>query len=274
MNMLEEAIERLRVAGRRLHEDRRGTSMTEFVITLPLFILLFEGIVVLGSLQREGTETKVKAAINLWNDSVKVQKSTIFNSWNDPGAIEHMHPFGGVTSTASNLGKLDPEWQVFEGAKAGRMATGGHYGESKFLVDDTQLSRITGHTPNTTSEYKWDATSHLNKPFATRQVNDGFADGEETSVSGGGGLGQLTSQFSLNFSAGVWQSQGAGIRYGSAWGEEVQNVNIPMYGNTRMEAAYSALVAPRSKGEWEEVISVAITRYGAEQEYPDALGVF
>lgn len=75
---------------RRLHLDQRGTAMTEFVITLPAFIVIFGGIVGLHKLQDSATRAHPMAYRAMWEQAYAVANTEADDpEWADPGAFEY-----------------------------------------------------------------------------------------------------------------------------------------------------------------------------------------
>ncbi len=63
----------------RLHRDERGTSLTEFVIGLPIMITIMVGTLSLYKLNQAAMENKAQAARNAWADTIPAQTNTIPN---------------------------------------------------------------------------------------------------------------------------------------------------------------------------------------------------
>lgn len=56
------------------HQDQEGTSMTEFVMCLPVFIIIFIGIQDLAVMNVAGVRVKVQAAKSMWEQTVPPHK--------------------------------------------------------------------------------------------------------------------------------------------------------------------------------------------------------
>ncbi len=74
---------------RRLHSDQRGTALTEFAITLPIYLAFVTGIIGLYNAQRGVIEAEKIAGAGLWEDAISIQHSY---------QIDHMMPLAGSVS--------------------------------------------------------------------------------------------------------------------------------------------------------------------------------
>ena len=83
-----------------LHRSEDGTAMTEFVIVLPVFILLFVGMNELYKTNRQGLRAKIMAAKSTWEASMGVANAGQF------GAFEHQHH---VIAAANDFGRTTGE---------------------------------------------------------------------------------------------------------------------------------------------------------------------
>lgn len=70
-----EIREPIRTSIRRLHRDRSGATLTEFVIVLPVFLILFAGIMKMTLLQSSTVQVKMAATGQLWERALSVQKN-------------------------------------------------------------------------------------------------------------------------------------------------------------------------------------------------------
>lgn len=79
--------------------DQRGTSLTEFVITLPVFIIIFAGVGSLTRMEKESVRTKLAAVRATWNEAIPVH-----NTKNDmfPG-FDHSMP---IMAAVNELGEI------------------------------------------------------------------------------------------------------------------------------------------------------------------------
>lgn len=83
--------------------NEKGAVMTEFVICLPVFIIIFIGINNLFRIEQDGTRVKMRASTNMWDDAMGVM--------NGGGAWTHRLNFAasplqmaGIASNPSNIG--------------------------------------------------------------------------------------------------------------------------------------------------------------------------
>lgn len=75
--------------------DERGATMTEFIITLPIFILIFAGIANLSRLNKAVVRTSGMAYSDLWDNALPVQKG-------DPGVHNSVSHSGSAIRTNMN----------------------------------------------------------------------------------------------------------------------------------------------------------------------------
>lgn len=69
---------------RAFHRCQQGTTMTEFVITLPIFVIAFLGIVGLHQIQDAATRAHPAANRALWQMAYEVANSEPSSQWGDP----------------------------------------------------------------------------------------------------------------------------------------------------------------------------------------------
>jgi len=58
------------------HKNEDGTAMTEFVVVLPIFILMFVGMNELYKTNRQGLRAKITAAKSTWQASMDVANAS------------------------------------------------------------------------------------------------------------------------------------------------------------------------------------------------------
>ncbi len=66
---------------RRLHSDRSGTAMTEFAITLPVYVIFMVGIISMFEIHQGVIMSEQRAAAEMWDEALDVQHRTYIPSW-------------------------------------------------------------------------------------------------------------------------------------------------------------------------------------------------
>jgi hypothetical protein len=233
----------------RLRTDERGTSMTEFVICLPVFILIFIGIVNLNKLQQESLAVKMRATNKMWSQAIPVQKSN---------QAARMLPVAQGIAAGAHIGSHF-RYPIADGigiASAGGLTGFGHFGESWGMTLPVDAMANIGVELAMQGNKVYGTSSDV---YYTRDiVDDGII---KSSPSGSGPLGALNSLVSA---AGVRAAVGAGIRYGLATGEDKATVTFAGQ-NFELSAGYDVLVAPKPTAE---AITIAVTRLGVESYKP------
>lgn len=123
---------------RALHLDEEGTTITEFVVVLPVFVLIFGATLALSRLQHTGIETQISASSQMWTTAIAVQ--TDHSTMIDPtlgnaqqGATEAQN----ILNTRNASPKTDAaknfmiaRWQAVE--------SDGHMGASQAMLQGIQ----------------------------------------------------------------------------------------------------------------------------------------
>jgi hypothetical protein len=98
---------------RRLHRDQRGTTLTEFVIILPVFIMVFAGILQLRKVGNVAVDHQVRANEKLWVATFEAEDEPL-----------RMTPRGQFAQAFSGT-----EQNIMQRLDAGANALGGHWTE-------------------------------------------------------------------------------------------------------------------------------------------------
>lgn len=243
--------QRLGRALRRLSQDQGGAALTEFAITLPIFVLLMTGLMQLGHMGQTTVAVKTSAYGGMWEESYRLTQATIDD---EPG----------VYSPRSQLMDAVPEGvsapEVVEGLDAAAAAVGGHWGEAMFKANlalvlsggqinhrdkDTDAATRLTEKVNITSEPHMVMTKIIGENRDHRPsfaVNDNLADDnianhfDDTE----GVSGVISSALSSVLTAsGVVPGLFAGVRNGDAESEATSTVE---YSNRFLphEATYRA----------------------------------
>lgn len=84
---------------RQLGRDESGAALTEFVMVLPVFLMIFAGIGYLGSFERASTKTWGAAYRDTWRQAIPVQKGE--------GAGHHREHSAGGARGVADLGTYE-----------------------------------------------------------------------------------------------------------------------------------------------------------------------
>ncbi len=242
----------------RLRDDQRGTALTEFVITLPVFILLFSAVVWMGQAYSKAVETDIRASFKMWNNATTVQHDRI------PGGMMHtLHPTAaGVAGAASSGGSAlsgggldDIAGEAYSGLVHAARAAHGTHGESAMYLLPVKNEVGTGEVHVQANEH---ITHHGD--FANSVMNDGpFSSGEPSTSGSGSGL---LDDFGVSMPSGIDQAKqgfvqsiGANARYGDATGEEIADYEIGNIGTMTFESEFDTLVAPYAPASNEDAIA-------------------
>lgn len=117
---------------RRLHRAERGATLTEFIITLPVFLLIFSAIMKMTLLQTTTVQLKAKAAQDLWNKTMALQMGI------RPTPSHHRNPRDAAQHSDMKMSNSDVDRDFsdnldeakFAGLEPSGPVTGGTVGES------------------------------------------------------------------------------------------------------------------------------------------------
>lgn len=237
-----------------LRQDEEGSAMTEFVIGLPVFIMLFIGILNMHALALGGVLVKGRAHAKMWTKAIEVQ-TDIVPGWeaspiSAAGEAANFHRNTGGTL-------LDYALDAGEGVGAITGASGGIMANSYMRVKPIDYVENIGAT------YDGDVTWNINEDYLIVQedsiANDLMSDALDFSAFGGssGGLGILNGV--LDF-AGVRPALAAGVRYGISG--DYQEDTIRMFGgrvNANVAARSHVANAPRATSRYVTFAVVRLT---------------
>lgn len=197
--------------------DERGTSVTEFVITLPVVVIIFAGLVALGRLGHETGKIKIEAQTQMWEEATKSSAGSV----SPRTAVTNGSEFGDILSGIATAG-------------------GGHWGESYTRV------MLSSNVPGLANELEPTFTPDDvigDAAYANSLVNDAVS----APPSGGGLTSFLTYAVQLS---GAIPHAGAGIKYGYVEGE-IQDREVTGFlgQSVSMSARYRTLVPPETRGE-------------------------
>ena len=225
-------IRPLRHLARRLHAGESGSAMTEFVIGLPIFILIFGGMGMLYTLNHEALLVRAEANADLWAnaDATVAQASPVT---------------GGGASIVGSIGDL------------GNLATNAPSALGIY-VDSYSRAIIPGVVPGLGPRQpaaipKWKISSITGSTgtFANALLNDLV----NPTRSSGGFAGVMSS---IVQSTGSGPGIAAGIRYGTVEGEAERTVQLGAWGEVELDPGTLHMPAPTAATH--RLAAVALTR--------------
>lgn len=229
-----------------LHHDSRGTALTEFVITLPIFIMVFVAISHLWKLEQMSTRTRMRAATTMWDQAMSVANGGMLPEFSrglpQIAAVDAMseitsYPSFGAGADAAALMK-----------NAG-LAASGSKDESEMV------SSFVSGAPGSHPPYGSD--------FARNMTKDDFGPHPLPLRYEWYFLPFLPAGI-LSFNPATRHALAIGTRYGLAGGHDSDSVTLSGK-SFSFEAHYDVLVAPVSATREHEWIVVGFSRLAAEQ---------
>jgi hypothetical protein len=264
------------------------------VITLPVFLFIFGGVMKLYGLFYKGTEVKREAYVEMWNETVASQKEVI-PGFSDPSGLPtdpgldkaaRYVPATGAAQAATwhtmhNSSATDLAFDLLYDVPVGAggestLSAAGHMQNSWLRTKPYQW--LTIELPwNKVNDDMWDNpafTVHPSVPdvFAgegldgdgtiyTQQMLDDSLSANKPSYKGHGMMGFANKAFDM---AGVRPALGAGMRYGVIGGASEGTYELPGP-DAEMAADYHVAAPPRSSSRY---LSIAIIRamFGGDRD--------
>lgn len=125
-----------------LWRDEQGTTLTEFVIILPVFLIIFSGMVRLSSFQHKTVEGQITATRKLWTNAL-IADETFGTDATDSSTRSRDFLIGGVLDSRPESrqpsGKFDAvDFEAWDERRWSGLASEGYFGEMSAMVDLTQ----------------------------------------------------------------------------------------------------------------------------------------
>lgn len=226
----------------RLDRDERGTALTEFVIILPVFIIVFAGILKLRKVGNEAVEHNVRANKKLWVAVYEAEDEEL-----------RMTPRGALADTfgpqeESILGRVDAAVTGF----------GGHWGESYSRTALAMPALLGRRAPRSVRRNLTMRPYNVigDAKVANILTNDSV---DLTSVDTSGGIVGTIVTGALQL-LGATAGYAANIRYGNVE-SEMQTDQIEVAGLSHtFETQYESLVSPAQSPPFNDFINTAETR--------------
>jgi hypothetical protein len=257
--------ERARRAIRRFRLDEGGATMTEFIITLPVFILIFAGVATLSRLNRAVVRTGGVAYSEMWDNALEVQLD-------DPGTHTSVRHSGSAIKANMRVYRdKQPDRFVRQvvrretNAMGNRLRSKGTLGESAARVNTTQ------------NEVKLryihaDVTPNIGGVVGeSRYARRLFDDGPSAPTFSGNPNGRLGDLGSMVRGSGTRMVHATAARYGEEVGAEVETVTVAGQ-PIRVYQYYSTLVSPHWQRE-DVATAVARTAMSGISPYDNLLGI-
>lgn len=247
---------------RRFRRDERGTALTEFIIVLPIFVIIFAGVGHLTRLNKTAIRLGATSYAQMWDKAIKVQ--------NGEQGI-HVVPAAAGQAVRTNAGKYrglqeEPGMQQIVRHEANNhgmgLIQGGHMGESfqrvRRVRNNVELRHVDADVTNQISGVTGESA------YAQRLFDDSGS-AQSLYPNNAGGLGSLLD------GQGLRPVLAAGIRYGTVIGSNHESVEV---GGRSIELAhyFTTLVAPTWRGE-DTATAVARSAMFGVAPYDDVLGI-
>lgn len=244
---------------RMFRRDQRGTAITEFTITLPLFILTFLGITTIGKYWRTGIDTSIRANKSMWGNAIPVQKNLV--DWHQSPTIS---AFQGGAQTVGNISPY-PVADIALGGSYIGLGIDGTKGEAAV---PTLIGGISG---------LGFGVLFATEPFLNDYAKDVFEDAFPNPPPFTGASALILWNAVLAVPPTPFlvprHAIAAGSRYGQEQGQASQNYTVPWGGTYTTSADYRVMVAPRPVDT--DFIPVGYNRLGAEEYecFREVLGI-
>jgi hypothetical protein len=214
---------------RRWASEEDGAALTEFVVTLPVFILIFSAAAWIGDAYQKSVQTNIDASYDMWNRATTIQHVRVPTSIPNQGSgfagdlTSTMHPTTGNAGwlvRKQSKGDTDLVSDVMQGTTNAAGAVHGTHGESA-----AHTLPFTGFMSANQSDVREQANENIqggHADFAMTMVNDGpgSSNTSNSSQSGSSAFGDLMPSFSGAEQAanGLAPSLGANVRWGGVYG--------------------------------------------------------
>ncbi|MBA2661267.1 MAG: pilus assembly protein [Bradymonadaceae bacterium] len=246
------------IAQSKLRDDERGSAMTEFIMCLPVFILIFAGVLDLYKVNQQGLEVKSAAAAVTMADAISIQTTL-------SGNMDHMNPLSSGISDLIGGNYSGMADAILNGASAG-----GIYIDSGLKASLADVVLPVSPSPKFTLASIMGTTTAEdgNNLYSYNLLND-LVNFESQAFTSGSFAGITSGILSAT---GARPGIVAGIRYGAARGEKSKTTN-GNFGSYEMGARYT-LPAPTMPTH--RFFSVAMTRleFARSNPYDKTIVVF
>jgi hypothetical protein len=293
------AFESIKSALAGFHRDRSATTMTEFVIVLPIMVMIFVGMNELGSYGRISVETRVEATHRTFSDVYDVHRSnaeTLSAAANDAYLSDatHLNPSAAMIDAQLQLQdhpirqESSFSQMLVRSQEMGTytaLALSGHLGEAYARLQPALLM------PNSYVPGLYEAIRADSDLLFGRMSADGSLLAYDLLYDGigfsfnidqcQGALETITSVFNQGLgAAGIRPMLSAAMRYGTVTGSVDTTVNIPAVGDRQVYAYFNTAVPPfvfEKKPGLQPALTMIFTRLAmlncAMKPYSGLMGV-
>ncbi len=260
----------------RLHRDEQGATITEFVIVLPVFVLIFSFTLALSRMQHTGIQVQIEASKAMWTEAIEIQTDTdpmpdtTYTSAQAGGQNAEIK-LGTRTQPSPVQALMTQRWQQAQ--------ADGHMGEAQAMVNPIQNYMPTNFGLDAYSKLHSAHSRYQETPMAlTNSVGNLFDpnskraafnllnDSSSMSALPTSGISQPSPMAGLyplldsttpegtiyNQAAGMIGSSrlaiATGTRYGVAQGISDAPVTHPLIpGSPTLKAGFETLIAPKAQ---------------------------
>lgn len=223
-----------------------GAVMAEFVILLPVFVIIFVGIVNLTKLEVGGNRVKYVAATQMWDNAMAIHDNDLPSMPPTEHALPQLAALDALSAISNHP---SDQGDMIANLQNGGLMVGGSRLEAEF-------SGI--WTGGGSTAYD------VGSDFAEDMIKDTTINPLPPSGKAAFMAFNVAVPYSL---VGTRQASAIGSRYGLVVGESSRSVTAGTYGTVSMGATYDVLVSPTSVGGSfiNELIIVGFSRLAAEQ---------
>jgi hypothetical protein len=210
-------------------DDERGTALTELIVTLPVFIIIFVGMVSLSKVEQQSVHVKIMASKDTWEQAMEVANGGLVPSFNQSTPmLAGMDGLSKISNYPSENGDMLGQMKNIG------LATGGQAGEGDRA---TMFAGVWGQSP------PGDAPGQSLSDYPQNMLDDEHS--QFRTLSGASGpLAVYLPNIPLS-ALGSYQAIAASNRYGMVVGEA--DVNFTASGrNFDFAATYDVLNSPVS----------------------------
>lgn len=254
--LIKQSRARLARALGHLDRDEQATTLTEFIIILPAFILIFAASLQLSKLHHLSVEAQISATRTMWEGALDVTQDATPSS-------THLN-VGNAASDAqnklSNRTKFKPV-HAFNNTRWNALQNQGTMGESQqmvqALVNNGHVSPSLGlanyellfkNEPDYNNQDNYSITANLSTVANTRYSNllldDRTPNNPTPTISPSSPFGNVSGHLS-SLGNTTTLSNAAGVRYGMAYGENDNAQTYTSFGvPIEIKAGFDTLVAP------------------------------
>lgn len=247
---------RLRHILRSFHREQAGTALTEFVITMPVYLFFFSGIITLHQLQEVRLYSHQKTSAELWEKAVDMQTS-YFSGGLSPGA--------GAINTGAYYAKANDLASITGALDTGDAALGMYFESG---IKAGAIDNVPFLNANITPEPKMNLAPDImnEESHAHTLMNDRiFSIGS----CNGSGIGNILCL--VLSGTGARPSLAAGIRYGVVGAVDKTNYNTPLFDNNNVKARYNVAAPTYPNERWEALALSRLEMSNGHDAYDELL---